>query len=195
MRRTGRRQFLRVPLMRMQEPALTGRDTAERLQTWFAPFTWYERRSLRTGYRSHRSLGQYERCQGDHLRRMLYVDCHTWLADNLLERGDRMSMAASIEGIENRPPFLDHELVELAFRIDSSLKVKGQSGKWIVKEIARLHLPANGQHRRPQEGGLPRAARRMVPRRAEGPRARPAARPRCVRQPVSAALGGRGDAG
>ena len=87
-----------------------------------------------------RSLGQYERCQGDHLRRMLYVDCHTWLADNLLERGDRMAMAASIEG---RPPFLDHELVELAFRVDSGLKVKGGSGKWIVKEIARRHLPAS----------------------------------------------------
>jgi asparagine synthase (glutamine-hydrolysing) len=119
--------------------ALTARDTAERLQTWFAPFTWYERKALRSGYGERRSLGQYERCQGDHLRRMLYVDCHTWLADNLLERGDRMSMAASIE---NRPPFLDHELVELAFRVDSAVKVKGKSGKWIVKEIARKHLPA-----------------------------------------------------
>lgn len=146
--------FLRVPAMRAAERllpgskyrarqaarALTGRDTAERLQTWFAPFTWYERKALRTGYGSNRSLGQYERCEGDHLRRMLYVDCHTWLADNLLERGDRMSMAASIE---NRPPFLDHELVELAFRVDSAMKVKGKSGKWIVKEIARSVLPAN----------------------------------------------------
>jgi len=120
--------------------ALTGRTTAERLQTWFAPFTWYERQKLRAGYGALRTPGQYERCQGDHLRRMLYVDCHTWLADNLLERGDRMSMAASIE---NRPPFLDHELVELAFRVDSSMKVRGKSGKWIVKEIARRHLPAS----------------------------------------------------
>ena len=146
--------FLRVPMMRMAERllpgskyrarqaarALTGRDTAERLQTWFAPFTWYERRALKPGFGALRTLGQYERCQGDHLRRMLYVDCHTWLADNLLERGDRMSMAASIE---NRPPFLDHELVELAFRVDSSLKVHGKIGKWIVKEIARRYLPAN----------------------------------------------------
>lgn len=146
--------FLRVPIMRLAERllpgskyrarqaarALTGRDTAERLQTWFAPFTWYERRALKPGFGALRSLGQYERCQGDHLRRMLYVDCHTWLADNLLERGDRMSMAASIE---NRPPFLDHELVELAFRVDSSLKVHGKIGKWIVKEIARRYLPAN----------------------------------------------------
>lgn len=146
--------FVRVPMMRAAERllpgskyrarqvarALTGRDTAERLQTWFAPFTWYERQALHPGYGALRSPGQYERCAGDHLRRMLYVDCHTWLADNLLERGDRMSMAASIE---NRPPFLDHELVELAFRVDSAMKVKGSSGKWIVKEIARQHLPAN----------------------------------------------------
>ncbi|MDO8348715.1 MAG: asparagine synthase (glutamine-hydrolyzing) [Planctomycetota bacterium] len=146
--------FLRVPACRLGERllpgakyrarqaarALTGRSTAERLQTWFGPFTWYERAALHAGYGALRSPGQYERCEGDHLRRMLYVDCHTWLADNLLERGDRMSMAASIE---NRPPFLDHELVELAFRIDSAMKVKGTSGKWIVKEIARRHLPAD----------------------------------------------------
>jgi len=94
---------------------------------------------LRAGYGALRDPGQWSRGGGDHLRRMLYVDCHTWLADNLLERGDRMSMAASIE---NRPPFLDHELVELAFRIDSSMKVRGNSGKWIVKQVARQLLPA-----------------------------------------------------
>ncbi|HEB53810.1 MAG TPA: asparagine synthetase B, partial [bacterium] len=125
--------------------ALTGRTSAERLQTWFAPFTWYERKSLRRGYGELCAPDHYERCQGDHLRRMLYVDCHTWLSDNLLERGDRMSMAASVE---NRPPFLDHELVELAFRVDSSMKVRGRSGKWIVKEIARRHLPASIVDRR-----------------------------------------------
>ncbi|MEY3895100.1 MAG: hypothetical protein RLZZ214_619 [Verrucomicrobiota bacterium] len=120
--------------------ALTSRSTGERMQTWFGPFTWFERRALRQGFGSFRDPGQWERAEGDHLRRMLYVDCHTWLADNLLERGDRMSMAASIE---NRPPFLDHELVELAFRVSSSMKIKGMSGKWLVKEIARRHLPEN----------------------------------------------------
>ncbi len=120
--------------------ALTSRSTGERMQTWFGPFTWFERRALRHGFGSFRDPGQWERAEGDHLRRMLYVDCHTWLADNLLERGDRMSMAASIE---NRPPFLDHELVELAFRVSSSMKIKGMSGKWLVKEIARRHLPEN----------------------------------------------------
>lgn len=120
--------------------ALSARSTGERMQTWFAPFTWYERQALRPGFGSFRNPGQWERAKGDHLRRMLYVDCHTWLADTLLERGDRMSMAASIE---NRPPFLDHELVELAFRVSSGMKIRGLSGKWIIKEIARRHLPAN----------------------------------------------------
>lgn len=145
---------LRVPLFRMVERmlpesknrarqaarALTARSTGERMQTWFGPFTWFERGSLRPGFGSFRDPGQWQRAEGDHLRRMLYVDCHTWLTDNLLERGDRMSMAASIE---NRPPFLDHELVELAFRVSSSMKIRGMSGKWIVKEIARRHLPAS----------------------------------------------------
>ncbi len=146
--------YLRVPAFRAIERmlpeskhrarqaarALTSRSTGERMQTWFGPFTWFERRALRPGFGSFRNPGQWDRAQGDHLRRMLYVDCHTWLADNLLERGDRMSMAASIE---NRPPFLDHELVELAFRVSSGMKIRGLSGKWIVKEIARRHLPAN----------------------------------------------------
>ncbi|MFY9342731.1 MAG: asparagine synthase (glutamine-hydrolyzing) [Planctomycetota bacterium] len=144
--------LLRVPAMRACERllpeaayrarqvarALTGRDTAERLQTWFAPFTWYERAALRSGFGRRRSPGCYERCAGDHLRRVLYADCHTWLSDNLLERGDRMSMAASIE---NRPPFLDHELVETAFRVRSAMKVRDGSGKWLVKQIARRYLP------------------------------------------------------
>jgi asparagine synthase (glutamine-hydrolysing) len=124
---------------RIAARALTARTAAERIQTWFAPFTWYERRSLRKGFGTLIDSGQFQHCQGDLLRRMLYVDCHTWLTDNLLERGDRMSMAASIE---NRPPFLDHHLVELAFNLSSALKLHRGQTKWIVREIGRKYLPA-----------------------------------------------------
>jgi asparagine synthase (glutamine-hydrolysing) len=119
---------------------------AERMRGWFAPFTEPERRALlgqpasRTG-----SLRPYQRGQGDVVRRMLYADAHFWLADNLLERGDRMSMAASLE---LRPPFLDHRLVELAFSLPSSVKVRGGVTKWVVKEIARRYLPADVVNRR-----------------------------------------------
>ena len=82
---------------------------------------------------------------GDIVRRMLAADAQVWLPDNLLERGDRMSMAASLE---LRPPFLDHHLVELAFSLPSRLKVRGRTTKWIVKEVARRYLPAEIVDRR-----------------------------------------------
>ena len=74
------------------------------------------------------------------MQRMLYADMFTWLSDNLLERGDRMAMAASLE---TRPPFLDHRLIETAFALPSRFKVHGLSGKWILKEVARRYLPAD----------------------------------------------------
>ena len=69
---------------------------------------------------------------------MLAADCASWLPDNLLERGDRMSMAASVE---LRPPFLDHRLVELAFRLPSEVKIRDNTTKWVVKQVARRYLP------------------------------------------------------
>src|SRR5690606_32569028 len=106
---------------------------------WFAPFTGPERLALtgRSGRDPNRAI--YEQAHGDVIHRMLRVDCAAWLSDNLLERGDRMSMAASLE---LRPPFLDYPLAELAFRLPSDVKRRDGTGKWVVKEIARRHLPA-----------------------------------------------------
>jgi asparagine synthase (glutamine-hydrolysing) len=113
-------------------------DTAgERLRTWFAPFTASERTALLGPPR--RDTGHYyEEAEGDAVRRMLYADCRGWLPDNLLDRGDRMSMAASLE---LRPPFLDARLVDLAFRLPSSVKLRRGTTKWVVKEVARRYLP------------------------------------------------------
>ncbi|HEX6346009.1 asparagine synthase (glutamine-hydrolyzing) [Umezawaea sp.] len=113
---------------------------AERMRGWFAPFTTAERDALLGGPATRSVLGPYEDGGGDALTRMLYADSHTWLADNLLERGDRMSMAASLE---LRPPFLDHRVAELAFSLPSDVKVRGGTTKWVVKEVAREHLPAD----------------------------------------------------
>jgi asparagine synthase (glutamine-hydrolysing) len=119
--------------------AMAAGNEAERFQAWFAPFLAYERELLFPGeeYRVFRDT--WARARGDLLQRMLYVDCHAWLVDNLLERGDRMAMAASVE---LRPPFLDHRLVELAFRLPSRVKLRRGTGKWVVKEVARRLLPA-----------------------------------------------------
>ena len=72
------------------------------------------------------------------LRRILYFDQTSWLPDNLLERGDRMTMAASIE---SRVPFLDHELAGFVSSLPDSFRVKGFSTKWILRRAGRSLIP------------------------------------------------------
>ena len=72
------------------------------------------------------------------LDRMLALDVETYLVDNLLVRGDKMTMAASIEG---RMPLLDHDLAEYAALLPESLKASPRRTKLVVREIARRRLP------------------------------------------------------
>jgi asparagine synthase (glutamine-hydrolysing) len=72
------------------------------------------------------------------LRRMLYFDQASWLPDNLLERGDRMTMAASIEA---RVPFLDHRLAEFVSTLPDALRVRGFATKWVLRQAARQLIP------------------------------------------------------
>jgi asparagine synthase (glutamine-hydrolysing) len=119
--------------------ALAERAYAERLRGWFAPFSTQERERL-TGFSIARQPPiPYRVGRWDSLSRMLSADTCVWLPDNLLQRADRMSMAASLE---TRPPFLDHRLVELAFHLPTSLKIRGRTRKWILKSVARRYLPA-----------------------------------------------------
>ena len=126
--------------LRIAMRAMSEHSYAERMRGWFAPLRMSEGAELLGRPAARSTLDPYLDGRGDALRRMLYADTHTWLADNLLERGDRMSMAASLE---LRPPFLDHRLVELAFDLPSSVKVRGRTTKWVVKEVARRHLPSD----------------------------------------------------
>jgi len=111
---------------------------AEQFRTWFAPFSATERATLlgNTGRTDYAEA--WARASGDVIERMQYVDLHTWLVDNILERGDRTAMAASLE---LRPPFLDHHVVELAFALPSNLKVRHGTSKWLVREVAARYLP------------------------------------------------------
>jgi asparagine synthase (glutamine-hydrolysing) len=125
--------------LRVAGRALAAESYSERLEGWFSPFSTAERAAL-LGDVPRRPIPPLPIPDGaDPLQAMLYMDTFGgWLSDNLLERGDRMSMAASLE---LRPPFLDHELVELAFRLPSSVRRRGKTGKWVIKELARRHLP------------------------------------------------------
>lgn len=127
-------QRLRIALR-----ALGGGGESQLFEGWFSPFTAHEREELLGRPSVEAPVPAVPGPDGpDALTRMLLLDCGGWLADNLLERGDRMSMAASVE---LRPPFLDPGVVDLAFRLPSGLKVRGRDGKWVLKQVARRYLP------------------------------------------------------
>jgi asparagine synthase (glutamine-hydrolysing) len=75
------------------------------------------------------------------LARAQYLEMHTLLAGNLLApQGDRMLMGSSVEG---RFPFLDHRLIELAARLPPRLKLRGLTGKWVLRRYAANRVPAS----------------------------------------------------
>jgi asparagine synthase (glutamine-hydrolysing) len=79
------------------------------------------------------------------LNRQLEVDVNTYLPDDILFKLDRSTMAASLEA---RVPYLDHELVEFAFRVPGDWKLRGLEGKWILRRAMRGSLPAETLRRR-----------------------------------------------
>ena len=85
--------------------------------------------------------------QASDLRRALYFDQASWLPDNVLERGDRMTMA---ESLETRAPFLDHRLVEFVSALPDDQRVRGFATKWILRQAARPLLAGL----RPRKGGF-----------------------------------------
>jgi asparagine synthase (glutamine-hydrolysing) len=73
------------------------------------------------------------------LERMLELDRRVWLPDDLLVKADKITMATSVE---LRVPFLDHRLIEWSAGLPASVKLRGRSGKWLLREAARHRLPA-----------------------------------------------------
>jgi asparagine synthase (glutamine-hydrolysing) len=84
----------------------------------------------------------------DALNRMLYADAKIWLPDDLLLKADKMTMANSLE---LRVPFLDHKLVEFAATLPVELKLKGSTGKYLLREAMKNVLPEAVLHR-PKKG-------------------------------------------
>jgi asparagine synthase (glutamine-hydrolysing) len=89
---------------------------------------------------------------GDDLAPMIATDVEIVLPDDFLVKVDRASMA---HGLEVRPPLLDHELLELAARIPSAMKIRKGQTKWIVKQAFKDRLPRDVVWRQKQGFELP----------------------------------------
>lgn len=128
--------------------ALSQADEASRFVNWFPLFNDQTKANLLTDDVAEQ-LGAYATRDvfGEHLKhvdathslnRLLYVDTKLWLPDVLLARGDKMSMAASLEV---RVPFLDHKLVEFACQLPPRLKLNRLTRKYLLKKVSRRWLP------------------------------------------------------
>jgi asparagine synthase (glutamine-hydrolysing) len=81
----------------------------------------------------------------DDLAPFLWLDQKFYLADDILTKSDRMSMAHSVEV---RPPFLDHRIVEFAASLPADLKIRGSRQKVVLRELMKNKLPAETLRRK-----------------------------------------------
>jgi asparagine synthase (glutamine-hydrolysing) len=120
-------------------------DRLERHACWFGAFSSPLREELLSAALPQQDLHAFSegalrgKAFPSPVEEMMYLDTRHWLPANLLLRGDRMTMAHSLE---LRCPLLDYRLVEFAARrIPRRLKIRGGSGKWILKRLAEGLLP------------------------------------------------------
>ena len=92
------------------------------------------------------------RPDSDFAARMSYLELKLRLPELLLMRVDKITMATSVEA---RVPFLDHHLVEYAMSLPVDLKIKGASGKHILKRALEKVLPADLLYRPKRGFGAP----------------------------------------
>jgi len=121
--------------------AMTTRRFDERMISWFGAITPAERARVWTGPAVFRQLDPrpFNAVAGSSpLRRVLHFDQTSWLPDNLLERLDMMTMAASIEA---RAPFMDVRLAEFASTLPDDCRIRGKVTKRIVREALGPRLP------------------------------------------------------
>lgn len=84
--------------------------------------------------------------------RMLWMDNHTYLSGDLLVKMDIASMHC---GLETRSPLLDHKVIEFCALLPVELKVRGGTGKYLLKKLAERYLPKELIYRRKMGFAIP----------------------------------------
>ena len=86
------------------------------------------------------------------IEQMMIADTCCYLPDDLLVKVDRAAMSCSLE---SRSPFLDHRVVEYAWRLNLEQKTKGMEGKIMLKKLLEKYVPRSLFDRPKQGFGLP----------------------------------------
>ncbi|MBD3345944.1 MAG: asparagine synthase (glutamine-hydrolyzing) [Chitinivibrionales bacterium] len=137
-------------------------DLPRRNQIWLGAFSATEQQSLLSKDVQH-ALCDFDpygdiasTCSGTHFRdwidELVFIYSRFYLAEDILTKIDRASMAVSLEV---RSPFLDVEFAEYVNRLPSNLKMKGLTRKYLLKKSVEKKLPKEIIHRKKKGFGIP----------------------------------------
>ncbi|MBP9110827.1 MAG: asparagine synthase (glutamine-hydrolyzing) [Pyrinomonadaceae bacterium] len=136
-------------------------DLITRHHSWFGSFSIEEQTALLTPevreqtsndiYRGAREM--LEQCDAtNEIEQMQYLDMNFYMAEDILTKVDRASMAVSLE---TRAPFLDPRIGQFAASVPLDYKLRGSKGKYILKKSLEGLLPDEILHRKKKGFGIP----------------------------------------